>query len=103
MKTPRIVSAQAIDDLTLIVKFTNNEFRKYDISQLFDKPIFSLLKNAAFFRNFIIEPGGYGLVWNEEIDISEYELWQNGISIPNYDDNRHQHQSEVSNILADLV
>ena len=91
MKTPRIVSAQAIDDLTLIVKFTNNEFRKYDISQLFDKPIFSLLKNAAFFRNFIIEPGGYGLVWNEEIDISEYELWQNGISIPNYDDNRHQH------------
>ena len=103
MKHPRIVSAQPIDDLTLIVKFTNNEFKRYDISQLFDNPMFSLLKNPAFFRDFIIEPGGYGLVWNEEIDISEYELWQNGVSIPNYDDNRHQHQSEVTNILADLV
>ena len=72
-------------------------------SKLLDKPMFFPLKNPAFFRNFIIESGGYGLVWNEEIDISEYELWQNGISIPNYDDNRHQHQSEVTNILADLV
>ena len=91
MKSPPIVSAQTIDNLTLIVKFTNNELREYNISKLLDKPMFSLLKNPAFFRNFIIESGGYGLVWNDEIDISEYELWQNGISIPNYDDNRHQH------------
>ena len=103
MKSPRIVSAQVVDDLTLIVKFTNNELREYNISKLLDKPMFSLLKNPAFFRNFIIESGGYGLVWNDEIDISEYELWQNGISIPNYDDNRHQHPSEVINILVDLV
>ena len=103
MKSPRIVSAQVIDDFTLIVKFTNNELREYNISKLLDKPMFSLLKNPAFFRNFIIESGGYGLVWNDEIDISEYELWQNGISIPNYDNNRHQHPSEVTNILADLV
>jgi hypothetical protein len=103
MKSPRIVSAQVIDDFTLIVKFTNNELREYNISKLLDKSMFSLLKNPAFFRNFIIESGGYGLVWNDEIDISEYELWQNGISIPNYDDNRHQHPSEVINILADLV
>jgi hypothetical protein len=86
MKSPRIVSAQAIDDLTLIVKFTNNDLREYDISKLLDKPMFSLLKNPAFFRNFIIESGGYGLVWNDKIDISEYELWQNGVNITNYDD-----------------
>ena len=103
MRPACIVSAQAIDDFTLIVKFTNNELREYNISKLLDKPMFSLLKNPAFFRNFIIESGGYGLVLNDEIDISEYELWQNGISIPNYDDNRHQHQSEVINILVDLV
>jgi hypothetical protein len=28
-----------------------------------------------------IESGGYGLVWNEDIDISEYELWKNGVSL----------------------
>jgi hypothetical protein len=56
MKSPRIVSAQTIDNLTLIVKFTNNELREYDISKLLDKPMFSLLKKPAFFRNFIIRP-----------------------------------------------
>ena len=85
MKPARIVSAQAIDDHNLIIKFTNNELKKYDISKLLDKPMFSPLKNPAFFRNFIIDSGGYALVWNEDIDISEYELWQNGISITNED------------------
>ncbi|NJK69667.1 MAG: DUF2442 domain-containing protein [Oscillatoriales cyanobacterium RU_3_3] len=81
MKPERIVSAKAIDDRTLIVKFTNRESRKYDISKLLDKPMFAPLRNLVFFRSFSIEPGGYGLVWNEDIDLSEYELWQNGISL----------------------
>ncbi|HEY9850833.1 MAG TPA: DUF2442 domain-containing protein [Leptolyngbyaceae cyanobacterium] len=81
MKTERIVSAKAIDDKTLMVKFTNLEIRKYDISKLLENPIFAGLRNPGFFRNFRIEPGGYGLVWNDETDLSEYELWQNGISL----------------------
>ncbi|MCU0545123.1 MAG: DUF2442 domain-containing protein [Oscillatoriaceae cyanobacterium Prado104] len=63
-----------------MVKFTNLEFKKSDISNLLENPIFAPLRNPRFFRNFTVEPGGYTLVWNEDIDISEYELWQNGIS-----------------------
>jgi len=81
MKSERIVSAKAIDDNTLMVEFTNFESRKYDISKLLDKPMFAPLRNPGFFINFRIEPGGCGLVWNEDIDLSEYELWQNGISL----------------------
>ena len=80
MKPERIVSAKAIDDRTLIVKFTNFEIKKYDISKLLDNPMFSSLRTPGFFKNFTIEAGGYALVWNEDIDLSEYELWQNGIS-----------------------
>jgi hypothetical protein len=29
--------------------------------------------------------GGYGLAWNEDIDISEYELWNNGVSLKDKD------------------
>ncbi len=75
----RIISAKAIDNKTLIVKFTNFESRKYDISKLLDNPIFASLNNPEFFKNFRIESGGYGLVWNDEIDLSEYELWQHGV------------------------
>ena len=80
MKPERIVSAKAIDDNTLMIKFTNLEIKKYNISKLLDNPMFSPLRNPSFFRNFKIEAGGYALVWNEDIDISEYELWQNGVS-----------------------
>jgi hypothetical protein len=89
MKPARIVSAQAIDDCTLIIKFTNDEIRKYDISQLLRNPMFAPLSNPGFFRNFRVESGGYGLVWNDDIDISEYELWQNGIRVSDGELDRH--------------
>jgi len=68
MKPDRIVSAKAIDNNTLMVKFTNFEIRKYDIYKLLDNPMFAPLRNPGFFRNLRVEPGGYGLVWNEDID-----------------------------------
>jgi hypothetical protein len=80
MKPPKIISAQAVDNRTLLIEFSNHEVKRYDISNLLDKPIFTPLQNPGFFKNFSIELGGYGLVWNDEIDISEYELWQNGVS-----------------------
>lgn len=51
----------------------------YDIRPLLEKQMFAPLHNLAFFKNFKIESGGYALIWNEEIDISEYELWKNGM------------------------
>ncbi|WP_293155234.1 MULTISPECIES: DUF2442 domain-containing protein [unclassified Microcoleus] len=89
MKPERIVSAKVIDDRTLIVKFTNQEIKKYDISKLLDNPMFLSLHNPGFFKNFKIEPGGYALVWNEDIDLSEYELWQNGVGCTDEEIDRH--------------
>ena len=85
MKAPKIISAQVIDDRTLLIEFSQNEFKKYDVSQLLSKEMFAPLRNPSFFKNFKIESGGYGLVWNEDVDVSEYELWKNGVSI-NQDD-----------------
>lgn len=81
MNYPRIHQAKAIDDTTLIIEFTNQDVKTYDIRHLLDIAMFSPLQQPAFFKNFKVEPGGYGLVWNEEIDISEYELWKNGVSL----------------------
>jgi hypothetical protein len=81
MKPPKIVSAQAIDDLTLIVEFSNQERKQYSIARLLDQPMFSPLRNPSFFKSFHVDDGGYGIVWNDEIDLSEYELWQNGTTV----------------------
>ena len=81
MKYPRIHKAQAIDDNTLVVEFDNREIKKYDIRKLLRYPLFSPLRKPEFFRNFKIEPGGYAIVWNEDIDLSENELWNNGVTL----------------------
>ncbi len=35
--------------------------------------------NPSLFKNVCVDSGGIGISWNENIDISEYELWENGI------------------------
>lgn len=42
---------------------------------------FFLLKNDAFFKTVKADVGGYGISWNDDIDLSEYELWTNGVEV----------------------
>lgn len=78
MNIPKIIAVQPLDNYQLMVQFSNHEFRQYDVRPLLENEMFAPLENRAFFQNVQIEQGGYALFWNDEIDISEYELWQNG-------------------------
>jgi Protein of unknown function (DUF2442). len=40
-----------------------------------------LLRNEAFFKAVAVDPGGYGVSWNDQMDLSEYELWRNGVEV----------------------
>jgi hypothetical protein len=82
MNYPKIVSVQPIDDYQLIIEFSNHELRQYDVKPLLKKEMFAPLKNHGFFKNVQIEQGGYAISWNDDIDISEYELWINGVQTP---------------------
>ncbi len=78
MKYPTIKSVLITDKYTLLVGFSNDEKRKYDVSPLLNREMFSVLKKQAFFKNVQIETGGYAIKWDEDTDISEYEIWMNG-------------------------
>ena len=82
MTYPKIQSAKAVDAHTLIIEFNNKQKRKYDITPLLEKEMFAQLKNPALFKAVQVEQGGYAVVWNSSIDISEYELWGHGQAIP---------------------
>ncbi len=75
---PRIISVRAISTDRLAVLFENGCERIFNCSALFSRPSFHLLKQPAFFRKVRVDPGGYGISWNDDIDLSEYELWTNG-------------------------
>ncbi|WP_008308553.1 DUF2442 domain-containing protein [Leptolyngbya sp. PCC 6406] len=81
MQYPRIQQITLNSDRTLRVEFTNHVVKDYDLTPLLSKPIFTPLGDPAFVKNFTIEPGGYAVVWNDDIDLSEYELWQHGVTV----------------------
>ena len=82
MTPPRILSATAVDDYTLVVEFDNRQKKQFDITPLLKRTIFTPLKNPALFKAVKVEPGGYAVTWSSSIDISEYELWRHGKDLP---------------------
>ncbi len=82
MNIPTILTVKAIDDYTLVIEFKNRQKKKYDVVPLLKKERFFPLKNLAMFKMVQVEQGGYAVFWNSDIDISEYELWNHGQTIP---------------------
>jgi hypothetical protein len=75
---PRIKGVTPIGNLEVLVRFENGAEKTYDCRPLLARPEFHLLKVPAFFRAVRVDAGGYGISWNDDVDLSEYELWTNG-------------------------
>jgi hypothetical protein len=75
---PRVKSVLVAGPATLRVRFENGAERMYDCTAVLSRPQFQLLKTPAFFRAVKVDLGGYGISWNDDLDLSEYELWTNG-------------------------
>jgi len=68
----------------LFVTFITGDTRVYDCAPLLNESVFYPLKDDAFFKNVHVDKTGYGIVWNDNVDLSESELWVNGkITAPN--------------------
>lgn len=81
-KIPKINAIKPIGDSRLLVTFESGIKKIYDCSFLLSRPQFHLLANPAFFKGVQVDPGGYGISWSDDIDLSEYELWTNGRAAP---------------------
>jgi hypothetical protein len=79
MTTPKIKSVLPLKGSRLLVTFVNGIQKVYDCQRLLSLERFQLLKQEAFFKSVTVDSGGYGISWNDEIDLSEYELWNNGV------------------------
>jgi hypothetical protein len=91
---PKIEDVVPVEPYTLRVRFANGIVKEYDCRPLLERLAFRLLKNPAFFRIVQVDTGGYGVSWNSDIDLSEYELWTNGkeISSECFDPNESVHR-----------
>jgi hypothetical protein len=78
MSAPKVESVKPLKDRRLLVRFANGVEKVYDCTQLTHLVMFQPLEKDAFFRSVKVDAGGYGVSWNDDVDLSEYELWVNG-------------------------
>ena len=76
----KIKSVKSLENYILEIVFENDTIKYYDVSSLFEKwTIFKKLKIIkGLFEQVKVDKGGYGIYWNDEIDLSCNELWENG-------------------------
>ena len=75
---PKIESVKALRSKTLKVVFKSGDIRFYDCRPLLKEEPFTALQNEALFSAVKAEEHGYAVVWNDEIDLSESEIWIHG-------------------------
>ena len=76
----KVKSVKIVSRFVLEVTFENDIIKYYDVSNVFDKwEVFKNLKNIeGLFEQVKVDHGGYGISWNDEIDLECEELWENG-------------------------
>ena len=79
MNPPKVLTATALDDKKLLVKFENGISKVYDCTPLLSLEVFSVLVDDALFRSVKVEPGGYAISWTDQVDLAEYALWTHGV------------------------
>ncbi len=79
-KYPKIKSVKPLPRKRLSVEFVNGTTRIYDCRPLLARAPFLMLKDEALFRGVRPDKHGYGVVWNDEIDLAESELWIHGVA-----------------------
>lgn len=76
----KVKSVNALPEYCLCVQFAEGITKTYDVKPLFKIwPVFQQFKKTPeLFYRVKVDRGGYGIVWNDELDLSCDELFENG-------------------------
>ncbi|MBE6537232.1 MAG: DUF2442 domain-containing protein [Ruminococcaceae bacterium] len=79
----KIKSVSPLPEYKLSVQFSEGVTKIYDVKPLFERFSFfrELKKHPEIFAAATVDVGGYGIVWNDDLDISCDELWENGVQM----------------------
>ena len=78
----KVKDIAALPDMLLSVQFANGVTKLYDAKPLAGRfPVFAALRDEVLFRSVGVDQGGYGVIWNDDLDLSCDELWEHGVEI----------------------
>lgn len=78
----KIKNVTPLQDFKLSIQFAEGITKIYDMKKLIENnKIFADLKDINLFNSVEVDIGGYGVIWNDDIDISCDELFENSKKI----------------------
>ena len=75
----KVTTAYPLAHRFIFACFTDGEIRVYDMANLIEKiPLFKNLHDEKLFDAVKVDAGGYGISWNDDIDLSSDEIYESG-------------------------
>ena len=75
----KIKTVYPVGKTKLLAFFADDDPRLYDVAPLMDKwHVFAQLRDPTLFQKVKVDAGGYGISWNDDIDLSSDEIYNNG-------------------------
>jgi hypothetical protein len=72
-----VKSVRPLNDYKLMLLFSNDETKIYDMAPMINYPVFRVLKDEDIFNGVYVDCGT--VTWNNEIDIASETLYEGGI------------------------
>ena len=74
------LSVRFLEDVTLEVTFQDGKVVRYDMSRLFSKypQLEELKRNRNLFLSGHLDVGGYGVIWNDDLDVDATSIYECG-------------------------
>ncbi len=94
--THKIKIVKPLENMMLSVVFQNGVEKEYNMRNLY--PVFpqfeELEKNRDLFSKVKVDVGGYGISWNDKLDLNAEDIWEDGVEV-------YRHDVNVAAALAD--
>lgn len=76
----KIKSVKPLENCIISTVFFDGTIKEYDIKKLY--PVFPQFKifdtDKELFASVQVDMGGYGIVWNDDLDLDANDLWEDG-------------------------
>lgn len=81
--THRIHAVNAKENYVIEAVFNNGDVKQYDMKSLFITflQFLDFKKVSGLFEKVRVDMGGYGISWNDELDLDAETIWEDGILI----------------------
>ena len=76
---PRAISVKPLNDYKLLVTFSNNEIKIFDVKPYLEYKQFNNLKNISIFNT--VKISGLSIEWIDGTDICPDELYNNSVTV----------------------